>query len=985
MANMLNTLFPPVVSTFMPAFKEGESAKVYFSFSPLSNPEVVEVIQVSVVDQRNNQNALVDTTGLLFFSAKKEESSDIRSIKYDELRQMYFFEIEESDLQGGKFLPEQYYKVQLRFDTSKDAKDFCKKDVNTGSKENYLISAIQKGSLSEWSSVCLIKAIYTPSLQLSFFNVNEVSSFYEGNLPVIGSVIFSGETSSERVQSFEIEVLNEKNIIVFSSEKCFPESINKISYFFTTQNFESEDVFGNYTLVVKIITSSLYEFSTEFDFKIVEPINVGNFELYDPDNPIPNSSNIQVKFNKEEGVASFRVATRLTDALSGNLYIKRASSESNFTKWENFKKINISSLPGSILDVKILDNTVTPFVWYRYSCQYENEKGLLLPVKETDIVFADFETTSLMRQDRQLNLLYNCNVSNYKNTVSRTKTDTLGGKYPRFTENAILNYKQFSLSGTISSEADFNQKFLNKKEYFKDVYDYYKLYLKDKGVPSLQRNDVDFREIGVDEPNNPSLEEDLITSTTVNDWLWERAFREEVISWLNDGEPKLFRSLTEGAVPVILTDINLTPKTQLGRMLYDFSATAYQVGDGKSFEELVELGIVITETSDDQKSVEIEKPQTGGRDTFLVEKPGQLLHFEGDSTNIIDTIANDLNLRMSLVKEKETASKIESGSYAIKNIKIFYETPPHFFFFSDSYLNGVHWEGQTNDTQGNSIYPISTEDLSYTPNGNIRYSKGTLKQGYKLSYNSGKNIFVNKRGYYQFPENVKIQDLILNGEPSDKATIEYVVSYNQYIDSFIDSIVATSVDRTVIGQIKNLFSYGEKIGEQVKRKYSFYTGNQQQYMKSWKGISIEAAPYSIFHVQYVEDQAYNEETDYLIGKTGVFHLIKDYEVQDLQFKGRRMFKANSSPSVLNSNIKDYEFLETEELVSEVLTPKRNHVYQIKEGEKIIAHKIFYMNDWYDFEFEEGKLAGIAKVPVEANVNYHGDVLELTLSATNQIV
>lgn len=977
MANVLNTLFPPVVSTFMPAFKEGEPAKVYFSFSPLSNSEAVEVIQVSVVDQRNNQNALVDTTGLLFFSAKKEESPDIRSIKYDELRQMYFFEIQESDLQGGKFLPEQYYKVQLRFDISKDAKNFCKTDVDIGLKENYLISAIQKGVLSEWSSVCLIKAIYTPSLQLSFFDVNEVSSFYEGNLPIIGSVVFSGETSSEKVQSFEIEVLNEKKIVVFSSEKCFPESVNKISYFFTTQNFGLENIFGDYTLVVKITTSSLYEFSTEFSFKIVEPIDVGNFELYDPDNPNPNSTNIQVKFNKEEGVASFRVATRLTDALSGNLYIKRASSESNFTKWENFKKINVSSLPNSVLDVRVLDNTVTPFVWYQYSCQYENEEGLLLPVKETDIVFADFETTSLMRQDRQLNLLYNCNVSNYKNTVSRTKTDTLGGKYPRFTENAILNYKQFSLSGTISSEADFNQKFLNKKEYFKDIYDYYNLYLKDKNILSLQRNDVDVREIGADAPNNPSPEENLITTTTVNDWLWERAFREEVISWLNDGEPKLFRSLTEGAIPVILTDINLTPKTQLGRMLYDFSATAYQVGDGKSFEELVELGIVATETIDNQKNVEVEKPQVE-KATFLVEKPGQLLHFEGDSTNIIDTIANDLSLRVNLAKEKETTSKIQSGSYVIKNIKVFYETPPHFFFFNDKNLNGVHWEGQRTDAQGNEIYPTSTKDLSYTPNGNIRYSKGTLKQGYKLLYNDEKNIFVNKRGYYQFPENIKIQNLILNGDPSDKATIEYVVSYNQYIDSFIDSIVTASVDRTIVGQIKNLFSYGEKVGEQVKRKYSFYSGNQQQYMKFWKGISIEAAPYSIFHVQYVEDQTYNKETDYLIGKTGVFHLIKDYEVQDLQFKGRRMFKANSSPSVLSSNLKDYEFLETEELVSEVLTPKRNHVYQVKEGEKIV-YKIFYMNDWYDFEFEEGNLAGIAKVPVEANVNYHGDVLELTLS------
>jgi hypothetical protein len=50
--------------------------------------------------------------------------------------------------------------------------------------------------------------------------------------------------------------------------------------------------------------------------------------------------------------------------------------------------------------------------------------------------------------------------------------------------------------------------------------------------------------------------------------------------------------MPEGNVAVMLTDVSLTPMTQLGRRLYQFSATLYEVGDGYSLESLDKLGII---------------------------------------------------------------------------------------------------------------------------------------------------------------------------------------------------------------------------------------------------------------------------------------------------------------------------------------------------------------------------------------------------------
>ena len=71
----------------------------------------------------------------------------------------------------------------------------------------------------------------------------------------------------------------------------------------------------------------------------------------------------------------------------------------------------------------------------------------------------------------------------------------------------------------------------------------------------------------------------------------ERQFKLEVLDWLTNGEPKLFKSPNEGNYIVRLLNVSLTPNDQVGRMIHTFNATAYEVAD-LSYDNLCKLNII---------------------------------------------------------------------------------------------------------------------------------------------------------------------------------------------------------------------------------------------------------------------------------------------------------------------------------------------------------------------------------------------------------
>jgi len=65
----------------------------------------------------------------------------------------------------------------------------------------------------------------------------------------------------------------------------------------------------------------------------------------------------------------------------------------------------------------------------------------------------------------------------------------------------------------------------------------------------------------------------------------------EVLSWLTNGKPKLFRSPSEGNFIIRLMNTSLTPTDAVGRMLHTFNSTAYEI-DEYNYDNLYKYGFI---------------------------------------------------------------------------------------------------------------------------------------------------------------------------------------------------------------------------------------------------------------------------------------------------------------------------------------------------------------------------------------------------------
>lgn len=990
MANVLNTLYPPTISTFLPAFVNTTEVFIYFSLSPYNSSSEIKRVHVSLTNQLNNENAFNNLSGIVF-----------KDLKHDDSSGLYYVSISPTEVKNNTFNINQFYKVQIRFDgySGSDAPSATSTEAFI---QEYLLA--HQDLFSEWSSVCLIKPILQPNIQIKPFDLyagDTPQSFNKGIISISGKLFFGdgSVTETETLQSYKIQILepDSEEVVLESPTIYTGDNVdpNDINYKIDLQGLNTDN---NQEFIFKIIisTKNQYVTSKQWDFQIADFLDDFSF---DPE--------LTVEMDNEEGIATLHVVNVQT--VFGTIYIKRGSSIDNFESWEDFY---IEKVAGDI-DLTLEDNTVSSLVWYRYSIQMENSVGGLTRVYRSDVFMPEFYDAIISRGEQQFKIQYNYSISSFKPVVNRTKIDTLGGRFPKFAENAILNYKQFSISGLISSETDVHQKFLNKRDYFDDNYQRYQVYKSDMGIQDLVRNDYD----------DYLTESEVLTSyltTTQNDWLWEREFREEAMKWLNDGEPKLYRSMTEGNMAVMLTDISLTPNSTLGRRLWTFTATVYEIAEADSLSTLDSLGIfdVVKPDNLTTGSGEVD-PEP---EYVEVIKVGQLYNYTVTHTNsVVSEILDNLRTEYGAIpggEDGETvydsasvlADKLPDGLY-LKNVKIFFNNKPNLY---------------RTDSAGNLriVYDPATAQ-----------GDQTLTLGYTFSFSTDTNsepqtIFVNSRGYYQIPDKLNVTGLYFSNigqsddsgvqYPADNVTVEYVMVYKE-LNNTSTIVSGQTVDRVVIGQYEDVFEYGEYLGEKIRAKYSFaQTGQYYQQMQYWRGICLDVESYAIAHIQYYRDDDYN---DYLVGGTGVLHMIKNVPVKDMCFMGRRMTQKDFSRQ---EYLDDWEYVldpgpedDDEEIsdiaywnedlehpvginfdrmkkkystiwnitemtlneitkagegyvgVEDIAEPKRNTVYNIN-GEL----KIYYKDDWYDFT-QNSDGTGVAHVPIEGMINYLGNVVQST--------
>ena len=237
--------------------------------------------------------------------------------------------------------------------------------------------------------------------------------------------------------------------------------------------------------------------------------------------------------------------------ISGTFLISRACSKDDY-QWNELKRFDVQSLVPKEWSLK--DCTIEQGYTYRYSLQQYNAYDIYSERVLSQDVFADFEHAFLYDGTRQFKIKFDPKITNFKNNILENKIDTIGNKYPFILRNGNINYKSFDIQGLISLHTDYDGLFISPNKYTLDEWEF-------------------------------------TTNLTSNNIASERYFKRQVQDWLNDGNPKLFRSPTEGNFIVRILNVSLSPEDRLGRMLHTFKATAYEVGEF-SIENLEKYGII---------------------------------------------------------------------------------------------------------------------------------------------------------------------------------------------------------------------------------------------------------------------------------------------------------------------------------------------------------------------------------------------------------
>ena len=536
-----NNLYPPIVKTYMPAFVtnsdniEETTCRVYFSLSPYNRSTDIANVQVTIRDQNSNKSMLK--------RADYPSEVKITSLQEDPAKTVdrFYIEIPEADIQGGWKI-NKYYRIQVRFtDLEAEAIEPGTVKLDTWLSANY-------EHFSEWSTVCLVRAISTPTLEISGYDMDNQQIVWSlANTQILGKLTFEDEEETDVLKHYQIKLYDtETNTLLSDSGIQYSNNYNDLNSFNYTlpYNFELNK---EYYFTIEYLTMANYSKIDTFNFTVI----LGTEDILDiAITATPDSENGRI------GITLKRAST--ANPMFGTLVIRRSSSKNNFTIWEDLKFFNY---PEAITGIKETwyDLTIESDIWYKYCVQLINTEMQRGQVKEMKTpVLVSFEDMFLTVKDRQLKIKFNPQVSSFRRAIQESRTETLGSQYPFVRRNGYMDYAQFSIGGLISFFIDEDQLFITRDKLFGKQLSSYANY-----------NDTN----RIDNYNN---------------YIYERKFRDEVIKFLYDENVKLFRSPTEGNFVVKVMDVNLNPTTELGRYLWSFSGTAYEIAnsDAKSLQEM---------------------------------------------------------------------------------------------------------------------------------------------------------------------------------------------------------------------------------------------------------------------------------------------------------------------------------------------------------------------------------------------------------------
>lgn len=570
------SIYPPTLQSSQPAFiYTVREYPINFTLQSITKFSEIGHIQIRVVRQTNNRsivNINKYPDGVIYKTPK--DIKDLRKGQY----QVNIVNIDDDTDLMETWQPGTLYKIQLRFGTTGIYSSLG--DFTTWKKQQ-----IDNQTFSEWSTVMIIKPIHKPQVEIENNHINIdsiITQKIENNLaPYITGIFSLDVNDKEIVDQYKFDLFKGKKDEIESDDLI--ESSGWLSHSSTQGSQDSfrfkyilEDK-TSYTVFYSIKTINDYEQTSEpyfFTASVIHGSNLKNMRLRIEDND---------HYCRENGCIKIYLTVNNGRRLRGKYVIIRSSEKTNYQIWEDLQYL--SFLNDKFDDTLIYtDFTIESGVRYKYAFLEEKDSGLRsVPLYETKNTgrYVDLEYGYFMRDGLQLKVSLNQKISSFKHTVLTSKQDTLGSKYPHLVKNGNAYYAEFPVSGTISFQMDEDYTFVSRSDdgiMFKD----------ELIVPREKvRGAEDIAERGPCEPNSDFTPPNYITDYNVpftidmnlthNNIYTERKFREKAEEFLNDFKAKLYRSPTEGNIIVVLQNVSLTPNQILGRMLFDFSATAYEI------------------------------------------------------------------------------------------------------------------------------------------------------------------------------------------------------------------------------------------------------------------------------------------------------------------------------------------------------------------------------------------------------------------------
>lgn len=580
-------IYPPTLKSTQPAFIfTTASYPINFTLQKVTTFDSIGHVQIRVVKQTNNRS-IVNTALYPDGTIYKTPSEVHNQGGY------YSVSILSSDL-AEPWQPGYLYKVQMRFGTNPmfdSISNFAK----------WKKQQIDSQAFSEWSTVMVIKAISQPSI------------FIENAEAVQGDIISTERTETTLTPMFfgsfylnaqEKELLDKYKFDIYLGEKTLKQvELNPNEDLVESSGWLQHNAIVNGADQYRFNTV-LQNNSTYTLFYYIQTVN-GYASQAEPyvflatRTFLEELERIELRVDSEEEFcrenACINIYLTTETPISGAYVLTRSSEKTNFAVWEDLQYFIYSTQVFGD-DLIYRDFTIESGVKYKYAFQQENSEGLRtspLYANPNNSHMIDFQYSYFYHDGVQLRLMFNQTVNTFKHSVLVSKQDTLGGKYPHLSKNGYAYYAEFPISGLISFQMDRDQTFLQLDDQgFKygdelaiprDKF----MELPEDRLPC--EDGIDTSDSGGRSSNYDSL---IIDHNLTDDNFYvERMFRDRVEQFLNNFDYKLYKSPSEGNIIVVLQNVSFTPNATLGRMIYQFSATAYEVLEN-TLENLNEYGII---------------------------------------------------------------------------------------------------------------------------------------------------------------------------------------------------------------------------------------------------------------------------------------------------------------------------------------------------------------------------------------------------------